>query len=94
MFEEQKKRRGVENIAVYQTPKFRRLSAPEMAGGEIDRHVWKTGSRFYKLAAEYYGDPNLWWVIAYYNKKPTDSHVTIGDVVYIPFSPDVIATLV
>jgi len=36
------------------------------------------------LAAKHYGDPNLWWVLAWYNKKPTESHFSVGDTVYIP----------
>ena len=47
-------------------------------------HIWKTGDRFYKLAYQYYGDPKDWWVIAKFNNKPTESHVKLGDVVYIP----------
>ena len=47
-------------------------------------HVWKQGDRYFKLASEYYGDPTLWWVIAWFNKKPTESHVKLGDIIQIP----------
>jgi nucleoid-associated protein YgaU len=46
--------------------------------------VWKRGDRLSKYAERYYLDPQLWWVIAMYNNKPTDAHFTIGDVFYIP----------
>ena len=46
--------------------------------------VWKNGDRMYKLAAKYYGDPRYWWVIAQYNKRPTDSHFSNGDLVVVP----------
>jgi len=26
----------------------------------------------------------MWWVIAWYNQKPTEAHFNVGDVVYIP----------
>ena len=42
------------------------------------------GDKLYKFAHEYYGDPNLWWVIAWYNNKPTDAHFKLGETVYIP----------
>lgn len=51
--------------------------------------VYKTGDRLYKFAYKYYGDVDLWWVIAWYNNKPTDSHFKLGDVVYIPRELDV-----
>ena len=34
------------------------------------------------------GDPTLWWIIAWYNLKPTESHFKIGDLVYIPLPLD------
>ena len=53
-------------------------------------HVWKTGDRYYKLAAAYYGRPQLWWVIALYNQKPTEGHLKRGDVIKIPTSLDLL----
>ena len=51
-------------------------------------HVWKTGDKWYKLADLYYKDPTKWWVIAFYNQRPTEAHVTPGEVVYIPLPLD------
>jgi hypothetical protein len=45
---------------------------------------WKSGDRMHKYAEAHYGDPTYWWVIAWFNKKPTDSHFKIGDLVKIP----------
>jgi hypothetical protein len=53
-------------------------------------HIWKTGDRYYKLAAAYYGRPQLWWVIALYNQKPTEGHLKRGDVIKIPTSLDLL----
>ena len=47
-------------------------------------HVWKSGSRFYKLSQQYYKDPSMWWVIAWFNQTPTESHLEIGDIVNVP----------
>lgn len=46
--------------------------------------VWGVGSRLHKLAEQHYNDPRYWWVIAFYNKKPTDADFSIGQVVRIP----------
>ena len=53
------------------------------------KHVWTMGVRFYKLSYTYYGTYDYWWVIALYNKKPTEAHMTYGDEIRIPVQPDV-----
>lgn len=53
------------------------------------KEVYKMGDRLYKFAFKHYGDVDLWWIIAWYNNKPTDAHFEIGDVVYIPNELDV-----
>mgnify|MGYP001198828045 FL=1 len=47
-------------------------------------YVWTVGDHYYKLAQRFYGDPRYWWVIAWFNKKPTESHVAVGDLIRIP----------
>tara|TARA_R110002020_G_scaffold19894_3_gene68218 strand:- start:1512 stop:1850 length:339 start_codon:yes stop_codon:yes gene_type:complete len=75
-----------------QVPYIRQYGTPQMASptpaqrGDLVRiqHIWKVGDRFYKLALKYYNDAQYWWVIALYNKKPTEAHVKNGDVLLIP----------
>ena len=52
------------------------------------KHVWKTGDRYYKLAQKFYGVSELWWIIALYNQKPTEAHVKVGEVVFVPYPLD------
>lgn len=56
----------------------------EVANFQYETVVWTLGDRYYKLAYRFYGDPSYWWVIAWFNKKPTESDVKIGDVLRIP----------
>ena len=79
-----KKSRGDKQIKQYNTPKFRYPTVRENSNFNTISHIWGTGDRYYKLAAEYYDDPELWWVIALYNQKPTEFDVKLGDVLYIP----------
>ena len=88
------RQRGVRNIIHYASPKFQPLPKEMYDSEKLDYMVWKVGSRFYKLAHEYYGDSRLWWIIAYFNRKPTDSHVKLGDVIYIPYQWEAIYDLV
>lgn len=47
-------------------------------------YTWKNGDKLYKLAQTFYNDPMLWWIIAEYNKKPTDFDYETGEVIKIP----------
>jgi len=47
-------------------------------------HIWSHGDRLWKLSEQYYGNPNYWWLIAWFNRKPTENHFSIGDTVIIP----------
>tara|TARA_Y100001938_G_scaffold132005_1_gene189761 strand:+ start:15174 stop:15512 length:339 start_codon:yes stop_codon:yes gene_type:complete len=70
----------------YTTPKLPGIKYEDIVNNlRIQQHVWKSQDRFYKLAGEYYNDPTVWWVIANFNRKPTDAEVSVGDVVYVPF---------
>lgn len=92
---QQRMRRGdKEFINHYRTS---RLPSPRRAALEdLDStaHVWSVGDRFYKLAQTYYNDPKLWWVVAWYNQKPTEGHVELGDTILVPRNiEDILATL-
>jgi nucleoid-associated protein YgaU len=77
--------RGVPYIRHYVTPIMTKITPKQRSSLTKVRHIWKTGDRFYKLAARHYGDPTLWWVLAWYNGTPTESHVKKGWTIYIPF---------
>tara|TARA_Y100000592_G_C5440106_1_gene302891 strand:- start:116 stop:466 length:351 start_codon:yes stop_codon:yes gene_type:complete len=48
------------------------------------KHIFKVGDRLYKIAFDEYGDSKYWYLLAWWNKKPTDFHCKIGDVIYVP----------
>jgi hypothetical protein len=48
------------------------------------QHIWTQGDKLWKLSEKYYGDPTYWWLIAWYNQRPTESHFLLGDTVIIP----------
>ena len=71
--------RDVDYIDQYATAKF-----TWTADLDYDEEYWGVGSRFYKLAAKYYGDSTLWWIIPWFNQKPLESDFDSGDLVMIP----------
>lgn len=74
----------VTHIRQYTSPEFKKISISDRANLQKVARTWKQGDRLWKLAAEYYNDPSLWWIIAWYNQKPTESHFTMGSTVLIP----------
>ena len=76
--------RGLKKVKQYTTPIFNQITTNDARKLQRVRRLWSPGDRLYKLASEYYGDPEMWWVIAWYNQKPTESHFTLGQTVLIP----------
>jgi len=76
--------RGVAQIDQYRTAAFYYPTNEELDDLELTPHIWKSNSRLYKLADDAYGSPEYWWVIAWINKKPTEGHFKVGEIIYIP----------
>ena len=72
--------RGVNSIEQLRTPKFSKL--PENIDTIV--HVWKQGDTFWKLSNKFYGLSKYWYIIAKFNAKPTEAHVSIGESILIP----------
>ena len=79
-------KRGVREITQFATPRFESLEQEELDSINCYRHVWKYGDLFWKLSTKYYGNPKYWWVIASFNRKPTEGHIKLGEVMKIPVS--------
>lgn len=77
--------RNVGFIRQYSTPLFKYPSKEQATTYQVTSARWGVGDRLYKLADQYYGDSSLWWIIAKFNNKPTESHFSVGDVVLIPY---------
>ena len=80
--------RDVKHIDQFPTPTLRHPTQRNINSLTRIGHTWKLGDRYYKLAHEHYGDANMWWVIAWYNKRPTEAHVKVGDTIIIPLPLD------
>jgi mannose-6-phosphate isomerase-like protein (cupin superfamily) len=78
------KDRGLKFIEQYRTAKLVYPTDEQIASMTFDDHLWTMGDRYYKLAYKYYGESEYWWVIAWFNKKPTEHLLSAGDLLYIP----------
>jgi hypothetical protein len=81
-------RNNIKNIRQYETPILRHPSIAERANMETTQIIWSTGDRLYKLAQQYYNDVTLWWIIAWYNGRPTEVDFLPGDLITIPLSAE------
>jgi nucleoid-associated protein YgaU len=73
-------------IKIFETIQINYPSFNEILDLEHVDHIWTMGDHYYKLAEIHYNDPQYWWVIAWFNKKPTESHVKVGDIIRVPKS--------
>ena len=76
--------KGVDFIRQYGTPDLQYPTSAQMEDMTLIRHIWKRGDKLFKLAYQHYGDSEMWYVIAWFNKRPTEAHIKYGDVVLIP----------
>jgi nucleoid-associated protein YgaU len=77
-------KRGLKRLTQYSTPTIYYPDNDDINTLISTTHIWKVGDRFFKLAHKHYNDSRYWWLIAWYNKKPTESHITTGEIIYIP----------
>ena len=77
--------RGLDGrITHLSTPRIEPITEEMIESLDFYVHDWRAGDKFYKLSHKYYGDSKLWWIIAWFNQKPTDHHPKIGEEIYIP----------
>ena len=84
LYAKKAKKRGQNAFVHYSTPEFYELTEEDKRTLSVVPHIWTEGDRYYKLSYEHYGDPKLWWIIAWYNHAPTEAHLKLGDKVMIP----------
>lgn len=85
-----RERNNIKNIRHYETPVLYHPNLLERANLVTTIHIWTIADRYYNLADKYYGDPSLWWIIAWYNGRPTESDCIPGDLLTIPLDAEAI----
>lgn len=78
------RKRKVNYIRQFFTQELKHPTEEQIQNLSIIDHTWKEGDRFFKLAHQYYGDSTMWWVIAWFNRTPTESHADLGDTIHVP----------
>jgi len=82
LYSEVFEKKGVKFLRIRRTKDFSPLRTVEV---EIrTEHIWTKTDTLFRLSNQYFGSYDNWWIIALVNRKPTDGHFSIGDVVLIP----------
>jgi nucleoid-associated protein YgaU len=76
--------RGKSSIRHHGTQILYHPTAEERSRIPTNKYIWKPGDRLFNVAYAFYGDPTLWWVIAWYNGRPTEADFYPGDYIEIP----------
>jgi len=79
-------------INQYNTENLKYPTNDQRKSMKFIKETWGYGSRLYKYANTYYGNPSYWWVIAWYNKIGTEAELNNGKIIYIPSPLDYVLT--
>jgi len=82
------KNRDVQEISQYDSPMIAYPTPSEINSLNNVLLVWGATDKLYNIATKYYGEPEYWWVIAWYNKKASEAEFKIGDQYYVPLPLD------
>ena len=93
MFKQIKQRRDLDSVSLFLSPRFKRIAEIDLEELSYEGYIWTRGDNFYKLAHEFYGVPEYWWVVALFNNAPTEQHIKIGQRIFIPHEPESIISL-
>ena len=78
------KKRGISSIEQFTTARLNSPDIDQIANLDVAKEIWTVGTKYFRLAKDYYGSEEYWWIIAWYNLKPLETDFKPGDVVYIP----------
>lgn len=92
LYDELLDKRGLTEIKQYKTKIFSYTFKDQEI--KCYQHYWSHGDRYHKLASAYYGDFKLWWVIAMFNRKPSEASISYGDKILIPIDYSLITTAI
>lgn len=67
----------------YESVKMKEVLEEDYDKFDIKSHTWTQGDTLEKLSSRFYGNPRYWFLIAYYNSKPTEYSLENGETIYI-----------
>lgn len=84
---------GKNGLVQLKSTKIKKPSQNEIDELTYSTETWGLGKRLYKMAYQYYGDVQYWWLIALFNGIGSESEINYGDKIKIPSSLEDLLTL-
>ena len=81
LYKQMLKDRGILSIQQFRTKYFNKVN---LSSFQPQTHICRKNDKLIRLSNSFYGDGKYWWLIGYFNQKPTDAHFEIGDKIFIP----------
>jgi len=78
--------RNIKSITQYSTPKFNQITERDLESIKFFNYAWARGDNWQYIADKFYDSPKDWKILALFNKKPTECHISIGDIIMLPRS--------
>jgi hypothetical protein len=78
--------RSVKYITQYKTPTFSQITDEMLEDIDFFNYAWTRGDSWQYIADKFYDSPKDWKYLALFNKKPTEAHISVGDVIRLPRS--------
>ena len=75
--------RDVNRISQYSVSRLIYPSAEVRGSLENVPLVWKATDTLYNISNQYYGSPEYWWVVAWYNQRASEAEFKVGDVYFV-----------
>jgi nucleoid-associated protein YgaU len=88
-----REKRDVNTIVHFDIVPMHNPTPSQRAAISTTTHLWSYGDRYYKIAYAVYGDPRYWWVIAWWNARPTEANLRPGTAIQIPLNLEKILTV-
>jgi len=76
--------RGINETFQYDTPRLSFPNENQVANLDNEVRIWGATDKLYNISNQYYGSPEYWWVIAWYNQKASEAEFKIGDTYFVP----------
>ena len=83
-YREQLKKKNLIYFEQYATKSLPAITNELVRNVPTNSHTWEFADTYQKIASRFYGDPEMWWVIAWFNQKPAEFMLNVGDTILIP----------
>jgi len=88
LYRDKFKDKQLKYIEQYKTTTFNQITEEMLEDVRFFNYAWSVGDTWQYVADQFYDSPKEWKVLALFNKLPTELHISVGDIIRLPYSLD------